>query len=163
MDDLKISKPNPSDHEAIWEIIKVVIATGDTYVFNPESSKEDMLSYWCGKNKHCHVAKLGQKVVATFIIKDNQPGLGSHIANASYMVHPDFRGRGIGHKICKASLDIARDLGYEAMQFNIVVKSNTAGVNLWQKLGFSIVGEIPNAFKHVQLGLVNAYVMYRSL
>ena len=49
------------------------------------------------------------------------------------------------------------------MQFNFVVKSNTIAVSLWQKIGFEIIGEIPNAFDHRQNGLTNALIMYREL
>jgi hypothetical protein len=36
-------------------------------------------------------------------------------------------------------------------------------VALWQKLGFTIVGTIPKAFRHRALGYVDAYVMHRFL
>ena len=49
------------------------------------------------------------------------------------------------------------------MQFNFVVSTNTAGVALWKKLGFEIVGTLPKAFNHSRLGLVDAYVMHRFL
>jgi ribosomal protein S18 acetylase RimI-like enzyme len=98
-----------------------------------------------------------------FLIKDNQPGLGAHIANAAYMVSEKAEGKGIGKSMCLYSLDEAKRLGYLAMQFNIVIKSNERAVKLWQKLGFQIIGEIPEAFRHKQLGLTNAYIMYRKL
>ena len=53
--------------------------------------------------------------------------------------------------------------GYLAMQFNFVVSTNTPAVKLWQQLGFEIVGTLPKAFQHAELGLVDAYVMYRFL
>jgi hypothetical protein len=49
------------------------------------------------------------------------------------------------------------------MQFNYVVSTNTAAVNLWKKLGFSIIGTVPQAFRHQTLGLVDVYVMHRFL
>lgn len=61
------------------------------------------------------------------------------------------------------SLDQARHLGFTAMQFNFVVKSNTFAVKLWQSVGFEIIGEIPDAFNHSKNGLTNAYIMYRKL
>jgi ribosomal protein S18 acetylase RimI-like enzyme len=50
-----------------------------------------------------------------------------------------------------------------AMQFNYVVSTNAPAVELYKKLGFVIVGTLPKAFRHKQLGLVDAYVMYRFL
>ena len=132
-----IRKAVPSDFEAIWQIIKEVISSGDTYVFNPKSPREKMLNYWCGPDKHTYVAVIGDEVFGTFIIKDNQPDLGSHVANASYMTRPNAFGKGIGRSMGEYSLDEARRLGYQAMQFNIVIKSNERAVQLWQKTRFS--------------------------
>ena len=148
---------------AIWKILKQVIATGESYVFNPDSDKKKMLSYWCGDDKYTYVAVMQNEIVGTFIIKDNQPDLGSHVANASYMVLPEAYGKGIGYAMGKFSLDEARRLGYKAMQFNIVVQSNEPAIKLWQKLGFEIVGEIPDAFDHQQLGFTNGLIMWRRL
>ena len=160
---LTIRKATANDDDAIWRIIKDVIATGDTYVFRPSSSKEKMLGYWCAAAAHTYVALQESEVVGTFIIKDNQPDLGSHIANAGYMVSPLAAGQGIGKAMAEFSLKEAKELGYTAMQFNIVVKSNERAVRLWQQLGFAIIGEIPNAFNHCVNGFTNAYIMYRSL
>jgi len=49
------------------------------------------------------------------------------------------------------------------MQFNFVVSTNARAVELWRSLGFAIVGTLPGAFRHRQLGYVDAYVMFRSL
>jgi ribosomal protein S18 acetylase RimI-like enzyme len=57
----------------------------------------------------------------------------------------------------------AAGLGFLAMQFNLVVSTNTGAVRLWQKLGFDIVGTLPRAFRHPEHGLVDAFVMYKWL
>jgi ribosomal protein S18 acetylase RimI-like enzyme len=158
-----IRKATPEDYDQIWDIIKEVISKGDTYAFDPNSSKQAMLEYWCGDDRHTYVATDNGEIVGSFVLKDNQPGLGSHIANAGYMVTEKAAGKGIGRAMGEFSLEEAKRLGYIGMQFNIVVKSNTRAVQLWQKLGFSIIGEIPDAFNHKQLGLTNAYIMYRKL
>ena len=49
------------------------------------------------------------------------------------------------------------------MQFNLVVSTNEAAVHLWQKHDFSIVGVLPEAFRHRRLGFVDAYVMHKKL
>jgi len=160
---IEIRKANAEDNDQIWEIIREVISKGDTYVFDPHTSKETMLNYWCGPDRHTYVATDKGKIVGTFLIRDNQPGLGSHIANGSYMVSETASGQGIGKKMGEFSLSEAKRLGYMAMQFNIVIKSNTRAVHLWQNLGFKIIGEIPDAFNHKENGLTNAYIMYRKL
>jgi GNAT superfamily N-acetyltransferase len=151
------------DKPAIWQIIKAVIAGGDTYVFAPDASEEDMMAFWFTPDKHNYVAELDGEVVATFWLRANQPGLGKHIGNAAYMVAPTAHGKGIGKKIALWSLDEARRLGFESMQFNFVVKSNSVAVKLWQDVGFEIIGETPDAMYHSKNGLTNAYIMYRKL
>ena len=49
------------------------------------------------------------------------------------------------------------------MQFNFVVSTNTRAVDIWKTYGFDIVGTLPEAFDHPALGLVDAYVMYKTL
>lgn len=158
-----IRKAELQDYEAIWAIVQAVIAGGDTYVFAPDSSREEMLAYWCGEDKHTYVAEIDNKIVGTFIIKDNQPGLGSHVANASYMTNPDSFGKGIGRSMAEFSLIEAKKLAYRSMQFNIVVKSNTRAIKLWMKLGFEIVGVSPEAFNHATDGYTDACIMWRKL
>ncbi len=160
---ITIRKYTLKDKEQIWEIIKSVISRGDTYVFAPDSPKEKMLGYWCGADKKTFVAVADGKIVGSFFIKENQPDLGSHIANAGYIVLPEARGKRIGRQMAEFSLEEARRSGYRAMQFNFVVKSNENAVKLWQNLGFEIIGEIPEAFRHIENGLTNAYIMYRKL
>jgi hypothetical protein len=36
-------------------------------------------------------------------------------------------------------------------------------VRLWRKLGFSVVGTLPRAFRHLHLGDVDAFVMFKEL
>jgi ribosomal protein S18 acetylase RimI-like enzyme len=158
---INIREARSTDRSAVWEIIRAVLAGGDTYVFPPDSHQDEMLRYWFSADKHTFVAEIEDSIAATFWIKANQPGLGSHVANAAYMVSPDLRGRGIGTHIARWSLGEARRLGFSAMQFNFVVKTNPA-VKLWLSLGFEIIGEIPDAFNGTS-GLTNAYIMYRKL
>ncbi|HWK07547.1 MAG TPA: N-acetyltransferase [Puia sp.] len=160
---IEIRKAVATDADEIWHITKEVIATGDTYVFAPDSSKEKMLGFWYGQDKHTYVALVDDEIVGVFLIKDNQPDLGSHVANAAFMTSPQASGQGIGKKMGEFSLEEAKRMGYKAMQFNIVIKSNTRAVHLWKKLGFNIIGEIPEAFNHSRDGFTNAYIMYRKL
>ena len=160
---LNFRQATPSDSEPLWEIIKPIIREGSTYVFAPDSSKEKMLEFWLAKDKASYVAELEGEIVGTFFLKANQPDGGSHIVNAGYMVALDSKGKGIGKAMAEYSFEEAKRQGYRAMQFNYVVKSNTVAISLWTKLGFEIVGEIPEAFSHPQIGPTSVLVMYRKL
>jgi L-amino acid N-acyltransferase YncA len=156
--------PATGDHTgATWQIFQEVIADGDAYVFEADTTRETFLAYWFAKGTHPYVAIGDGQVLGSYIVKANQPGRGSHIANASYMVSAAARGKGIGGLMCGHSLLEAASLGFRAMQFNIVVATNTAALTLWQKHGFRIIGTTPGAFRHEALGYVDAHIMFREL
>ena len=132
-------------------------------MFDPEIAREEALAYWLDPATRCYVAESDGKVVGTYILKPNQLGLGSHVANAAFMVAPDRQGRGLGRAMGEHCLVEARRLGFLAMQFNFVVSTNEPAVSLWRKIGFDIVGTLPGAFRHAERGFVDAYVMFQSL
>lgn len=151
------------DGDAIWRIFQSVVAGGDTYVFAPDASREDALGFFFDPAVKCFVAEAEGRVVGMYKWTTNRRDLGSHVANASFMVDPTSGGRGVGRAMGLHALEEARRAGYLAMQFNFVVSTNLRAVRLWKRLGFSIVGTLPKAFRHSKLGLVDAYVMYRFL
>lgn len=161
--DLVIRPAEAADFDGIWEIFHAVVEKGDTYVYDPATTKEEARSIWMAPGLRTYAALLDGEVVGTYILKANQPGLGSHVVNAGYMVHPARSGKGIGHALCEHSLDEARKAGFLAMQFNAVVSTNENAVALWKKMGFEIVGTVPKAFRHRTRGLVDLYVMHRFL
>jgi ribosomal protein S18 acetylase RimI-like enzyme len=57
----------------------------------------------------------------------------------------------------------AKSRGFLAMQFNFVIKSNQRAVQLWKSLGFAVIGEIPEAYRHPDLGLVPALIFHKKL
>ena len=74
-----------------------------------------------------------------------------------------LRGRGLAVAMCEHSLEVARQIGFTAMQFNFVVATNTAAVRAWERCGFAVIGRIPGAYRHKEQGFVDALVMYRAL
>ena len=160
---ITIRKAEETDFEAIWPIFHHVVQQGDTYTYAPETTKEQARAIWMSSENATYVALIDDQVVGTYILRRNQAGQGSHVANCGYMVSQEARGKGIGKAMCEHSQEEARRMGFHAMQFNIVVSTNTSAVSLWKKCGFAIVGTLPQAYRHKELGLVDAYVMYRFL
>jgi L-amino acid N-acyltransferase YncA len=160
---MKIRVATEADRAAIWKIFHEVVAGGDTYAIDPDMSREEALAYWFSAGTQTYVADSTVGVIGTYILRPNQSGGGSHVANAAFMVAPEARGRGIGRAMGKHCLSEARRLGFRAMQFNFVVSTNESAVRLWQQLGFKIVGTLPGAFCHPKNGYVDVYVMYCSL
>jgi len=160
---LEIRSATNDDRDAIWNIFHAIVAAGDTYAFDPKISCGEALAYWFRADTHTYVAEEDGRVVGTYILKANQPGHGSHVANAAFMVSPTSRGLGAGRNMGEHCLSEARRLGFRAMQFNFVVSTNEGAIRLWKHLGFKTVGTLPGAFRHPQKGYVDVYVMFRSL
>lgn len=161
-----VSFNEETDWAETWTIIHAVLKKGDTYVYDPHMTEPEAKIMWMQPKAKVYVAKEKQsgKIVAIYRIRPNHPGQGSHIANASYMVHPDHQGKGLGTLICKDSLVKAKAHGFKAMIFNIVVSSNQRAVKTWEKCGFKIMTTIPKAFyNHALKEYVDAHIMYQEL
>ena len=140
-----------------------MIVAGDTYAYAANTTRREARRLWTEAPAEAFVAEEAGHIVGTYTLKPVQPGLGKHIANCGYMTHPEARGRGVGDALCAHSLVTARDRGYTAMQFNFVVASNAGAIRLWQRHGFEILGRVPNAFRHRELGLTDVLIMHRTL
>jgi L-amino acid N-acyltransferase YncA len=160
---LTIRDATEHDREAVWKIFQATIAPGDAFVYDPNTSREEAMAYWFAAGTRTFVAEHEGKIVGSYILRPNRPGLGDHVSNAGFMVAPEARRLGVGRAMGEHALDEARRLGYRAMQFNFVISTNESAVRLWEQLGFRIVGTLPGAFRHSSKGFVDAYVMYRSL
>ena len=153
-----------TDWPEVWRMLHATIAAGETYTFAPDSSEADIRRIWVDAPAATFVASdTAGVVIGTYFIKANQPGLGSHVCNCGYVVDVQARGQGVAAALCEHSQDQARALGFRAMQFNFVVATNEGAVRLWKRLGFTVVGRLPGAFRHQRLGYVDALVMFKPL
>lgn len=160
---LAIRAATDADRDAVWEIFHATVAPADAFVYDPNTPREEAEAYWFAKGTATYVAEQDGRVVGSYILRANRPGLGDHVSNAGFMVAPEGRGLGIGRAMGEHALAEARRLGYRAMQFNFVISTNESAVHLWKELGFEIVGTLPGAFRHARKGFVDAYVMFRLL
>lgn len=152
-----------AEFERAWPIFAEVLGRGDTYAYPADLSLEQARGMWTGAPARCFFAERDGQVLGCYRLAPNWPGPGDHVANGSYMVAASARGSGVGAALCAHSIEEARRAGFAAMQFNFVVSTNTAAVQLWQRHGFAVVGTLPRAFRHPTLGPVDAYVMHRAL
>lgn len=165
---VNITLATEADWPGIWAIFHDVVQGQDTYAYAPDTTEAKAHEMWMGHGKYgtgsaAFVARDGEKIIGTFALRANHFGQGSHVANAAYMVHPDYRGRGVASALCQFSMEEAARRGFMSMQFNYVVSTNTPAVNLWQKMGFQIIGISPKSFHHREHGLVDIYIMHRFL
>jgi len=155
---------NENDWGPVWKIIEPVFRAGETYAFSPDITEEESRAAWISAPAATFVALDSDNIIAgTYYIKPNQPALGAHVCNCGYIVSENARGQGIAAMMCEHSLSEALKLGFRAIQFNLVVSTNEHAIRLWKKMGFSLIGTLPGAFRHAEQGFVDAHVMYREL
>lgn len=160
-----IRRARLEDFEEIYDIFCDVLEEGETYSYTlKEMTPERSLAYWfSAPGTHCYVADVKGRVAGVLAVRPNRTGRAGHVANGSFMVHPDYRRMGIARAMGENALKIAKKAGYEAMQFNFVVSANKVAVELWQSLGFKIIGVMPKGFDHSKKGMVDVYIMHRYL
>ena len=152
-----------ADHAAVWNILSPIIQAGDTYALDVDMTRGDALDYWFAHGKQVFVVERDGRVVGTYYIRPNQAGGGRHVGNCGYATAAAHMGQGVARRMCAHSLEQARLLGFQAMQFNFVVSTNHRAVQLWQAMGFAVVGRLPGAFRHPVHGPVDALVMFQAL
>ena len=161
---LQIRPYEPADWPAVWALLEPVFRAGETFPHDPAISEAEAQLAWVEQSQAVMVAMDPDgAVVGIYYLRHNTLSLGAHVANAGYVVAERCRANGIGSRLCQHSLQAARRLGFRAMQFNLVVSTNTAGIRCWQRNGFQVVGTLPGAFRHKQLGYVDALVMIQGL
>ena len=160
---VKIRNALDKDWKNIWPIVQETFDSGDTYPYAPGTTKEQGYKIWMASPTATYVAIEDSEIKGTYYIKPNQPGLGSHVCNAGYIVAAKARGKGMGRAMCAHSLIEALKLGFKAMQYNLVVSTNVNAIELWKNMGFEIIGTLPKAFNHNEKGWVDAHIMYRLL
>ena len=163
MDNLAIRPTREGDADGLWRVLEPVIREGATYPVDPAATREAVFAYWFAADKTVLVAERDGDLLGTYYLKANSTGPGAHVVNAGYMVRPDMRGEGVGTAMTRDSFVRAKRAGYHAMQYNLVVATNEAALRLYRTLGMGEVGRLTQAFRHKDLGLVDAIVMYRLL
>src|SRR5438093_10486517 len=121
---MKIRAATESDHDAVWNIFQEIVAAGDTYAFDPKMSRQEALAYWFRADTHTYVAEKDGRVVGTYILRPNQAGGGSHVADAAFMVAPDAQGSGVGREMAEHCLDQERRIGFRGVLSHLVCSRN---------------------------------------
>lgn len=161
---IEIRPVEVADRADVLHIARGLVRSADTYAYDPGTEDDELWSYWAPEGRgRGYVAISEGRVAGAFVIRPNHPGPGAHVANASYAVRADVRGLGLGRRMGEASLALAAEHGFRALQFNIVVSTNEHALRLWRSLGFRIVGTIPEGFRLPDGRLVDHHIMYQGL
>ncbi len=160
---MEITRITLEDFEGFWPIYKSVISAQETRTIDPDISYDEAFESWCLEPQFTYVSKENGVVTGSYYLKANAAGPGSHICNCDYIIDGLHRDRGITKMLCHHSQQVAVDAGFSAMQFNSVVSTDQRSIKLWKDLGFTIIGTVPNAYRHKTQGYVDSHIMYKAL
>lgn len=151
------------DENGLYEIFRDVVNSGTQFSYECNSIQEFYRQFFA-PTSHVYVCHSPTKeVIGGFYLRSNFSGRSSHIANAAYMMKSSYRGRGIGTLLINASLEIAKSFGFLSMQFNMVLSQNISAIKLYQKLGFNIIGTIPQAIRNPDGSYQEGHIFHRNL
>lgn len=128
----------------IWnQVVEDGIAFPQEELLTEETGEAFFASQsWCGV-----AADESGEVVGLYILHPNNVGRCGHICNASYAVSAKLRGQHIGEKLVMDCIAQAKKIGFSILQFNAVVESNIHARHLYERIGFTQLGVIPNGFR----------------
>ena len=155
------------DLPALATLYDRIVAEGTSYPHQRPLSQNEFQDYWV-RGKSTVVAyerprKTDTELLGAFYLKPNWPGRAKHVANAGFIVAPEWRNRGLGWLLGAVMLDYAKSLGYRSVLFNLVFSENHVARRLWEKLGFRVIGTIPGAVRRNDGTYQDALIMFRSL
>jgi L-amino acid N-acyltransferase YncA len=160
-----IREATDADLPAIAAFFREIVADGETYAFPEDLDDAGVRSWWFEPAPGRTVVAVDDEgvVLGSAKMGPNRPARGSHIGTASFMVSPDTQGRGVGRALGEYVVAWHREQGYDGIQFNAVVETNTTAVALWESLGFEVVATVPRAFESRRHGKVGLHVMFLPL
>jgi L-amino acid N-acyltransferase YncA len=135
------------DAAAAREIWNEVVREGVAFPQLEELTEQEAHGFFSSQS-HTGVAVDSDtgEVIGLYILHPNNVGRCGHIANTSYAIKSNWRGLHIGEKLVKDSLEMGARLGFRLMQFNAVVAANVHALHLYERLGFTRLGRIPQGF-----------------
>lgn len=142
---IKMTESELSDCTEIWNSI---VEEANSFPQIDTLSLSDAREFF-GSQSYTGAAVIAEEneVAGVYILHPNNIGRCGHICNASFAVKKNKRGMHIGEAMVRDCIKKGGELGFKILQFNAVVKSNTAALALYKKLGFKQLGIIPNGFK----------------
>jgi L-amino acid N-acyltransferase YncA len=164
---IRLALAEPKDVELIRHLFKMIVDEGTSYPHVQTTPPKEVESCWFegGATVVAWVPDRtgGFQLAGAYYVKANWPGRASHVANAGFIVAPEWRGKGLGRLLGETMLDHARQLGFRSVIFNLVFAENRVSRQLWKQLGFRELATIPQAVRKDDGNFHDAVIIFRSL
>lgn len=147
--------PTPDDADALIDYLKVISAETPYLIREPE---EITITHEQEVNFINNSIASERSVILIATLDDNHIGncslqsLGNfkryaHRCDIAIALYQEYCGYGIGKQMLETILKIAKEIGYEQAELE-VISSNTSAIALYEKLGFKKYGTFPRNMKY---------------
>ena len=145
---IAIRKYETQDMESAMNIWNEVVRDGIAFPQDEELMEQSADRFFSSQS-YTGIAEDNEtgELVGLYILHPNNVGRCGHICNTSYAVKSGKRGLHIGEHLVKDSLKVGAELGFRILQFNAVVATNSHALHLYERLGFTQLGRIPQGFR----------------
>lgn len=164
-----IRYPSRNDVREVWKFYnKVIKETEFLSRITPVSLKEE--KKWISekineikkKNSIQLLAECNGKIIGSCSVERNKTQTTAHTGVYGICILQDYTGIGLGKRMTKDVLDLAKsNMKLKAVQLN-VYDDNKAAQNMYKKFGFKAVGALPDWIKH-RTKTKSDIIMYKVL
>ncbi|TDO98674.1 GNAT family N-acetyltransferase [Marinomonas balearica] len=168
MELIKVDNLSPYLDDLVVLLIDGVDSSSSIGFLSP-LSEDEAKAYWLSVNDDlqqnaCQIAlaRLNDRVVGAVLLNFSPKANSIHRADIEkLMVHSDFRGQGIGTKLMMAVEKVAAS--YQKQLLVLDTRSDEPAFNLYKKMGWLEVGQIPNYTRNASGSLQDSSIFYKEI
>ena len=83
---MNIREATKEDWNSIWPIFHEIVAAGETYAYEKETTKDQGEKIWLETPRKTYVFEEGNEILGTYYLKTNQAGPGSHVCTKYFVI-----------------------------------------------------------------------------
>ena len=158
---MDIREAEEIDLEAMWGVYTAVVNSSEPLPFSAELDRDQFYAQWYSPSLISGVAEEGPHLLGIYKLATMPEE--ENIATGCYLVRPEVQNRGVGRALVQHSIARAQDADYEEIQIQFVPSTQKNFLVLLEELSFEVIKTLPDAYRHPERGLVDAYVFQRFL
>ncbi|TGQ69627.1 MAG: GNAT family N-acetyltransferase [Mesorhizobium sp.] len=159
----------PSTNDMLADLLVETVAAGGSVSFMHPLAPETAGAFW---DKSLAAAARGERVVlgawdgavlagTVTLLLDCPPNQLHRAEIAKLMTRPDHRGKGVGTRLMRAAETLAAEKGRTLLVLDTATEEGASG--LYEKLGFTLAGEIPDYALKPHGGLTGTLIYWKRI
>jgi acetyltransferase len=146
-------RPLKKDDEKVFYEFFQAIPESERMFIKHRVQDPEVIRSWCqnidyGRNLPL-LAIADGKIIGDASLHQQLGGWKRHVGRVSVLIHPKFRGRGLGRLLVEEICDVARNLGLERAEAEFLGEQE-AGMKVFAMVGFSQLFKLEDHVKDMQ-------------